>query len=200
MRTFTIGSLSHRSIGISSEDTDFCAECRYSRNEYKRRRYTSDWHWHGSKRHVIGGSIVAAVFKTDDSFLVPPLDFAGPRNPCGGPCDSPLTRSFLLGRESLQPMLQMLDPTTNVAVTRVFCAAATLPISARADANPSTPVKPYVRRPLSYSYAPRPVGHAAHTKEAAGFPVASFELAIYFCIYPGPQREDGVVKVFWSVY
>src|SRR6516162_3935679 len=27
MRTFTIGSLSHRSIGISSEDTDFCAEC-----------------------------------------------------------------------------------------------------------------------------------------------------------------------------
>ena len=32
------------------------------------------------------------------------------------------------------------------------------------------------------------------------FEVASFELAIYFCIYPGPQREDGVVKVFWSVY
>jgi hypothetical protein len=37
-------------------------------------------------------------------------------------------------------------------------------------------------------------------RKAAGFPAASFESAICFCIYPGPQREDGVVKVFWNVY
>jgi hypothetical protein len=57
----------------------------------------------------------------------------------------------------------------------------------------------HLHQVVEETYTPELSNMLGAQRKAAGFPTASFERSI-FRIYPGPQRDDGVVNVFWKEY